>query len=494
MAINQLYVQAQTFTLAGSGVSAGDTSATLVSFDQIDGTQLTMANFGTKGYGTNEPGSGMSEEQIVWTGVTVNDDGTTTLTGISSVLDVYPYTESSGFSTAHVGGTAFVISNTAGFYSNFANIENDTTITATWLIEDPTLPTQIANKEYVDDAIISGGVPATTTNPGISMEATQADIEAKNASRDYLSNPYQLFVNPSTLSATLYNDFKTDTGSVNAYAIAPNPAITAYVQGQQFTFSVTVTNTGASTLNVNGLGAKNILKNISHTLTGGELVSGAIITVSYDGTEFQIQSTTAPNVINSSLYTVNADESISSWFTSMIGRMSVTSGIGGWTNAFGTLSVGSDISIFGPSNHGGNISGIITTTFTSGGKGLRLKFYGYLGGIGNANNDFSITFGNAVLKWIGTWSGAPGGGFLTFNGTDVTSALNNSIITTPSIWEFVWDGTNVYLYIAGNMVATAAVGFPSSSQSITIALDENPSGGSGPTLWTMTDLIRSFAQ
>src|SRR4051812_40516777 len=106
------FVQVQPFTLAGSGVSSGATTLVLTSFTRIDGTLLTMANFGDKGYGTIAPGAGEAETSITFTGVTQNSNGTATLTGVKDALTVKPYTESSGVAQTYAGGTTFVISNT----------------------------------------------------------------------------------------------------------------------------------------------------------------------------------------------------------------------------------------------------------------------------------------------------------------------------------------------------------------------------------------------
>lgn len=79
-------------------------------------------------------------------------------------------------------------------------------------------------------------------------------------------------------------------GSANAqtltYAVAP----TAYVQGDRYTFIVGngLVNTGSTTLNINGLGAKNILTGATNALVGGELRTGRAIDVVYDGTQFQL--------------------------------------------------------------------------------------------------------------------------------------------------------------------------------------------------------------
>lgn len=188
MATNAKYVQAQTFTLAGAGVTLAATSITLNSFTQIDGTTLlTMSNFGTKGYATLEPGNGTFEEQISFTGVTQNSNGTATLTGVNTVGFVYPYTETSGTAMSHSGGTSLVLSNTAGFYSRFANTQDDQTIVGLWTFPSgannpvigtvyaaPTTDLQIATKKYIDDIAIAGSPLATDSVQGITKLSVAA--------------------------------------------------------------------------------------------------------------------------------------------------------------------------------------------------------------------------------------------------------------------------------------------------------------------------------
>lgn len=100
MADTRKYVQNQATTIAGSGATTGDTALTLTSFTQIDGTELTITDFGTKGYGTLEPGSGTNEEQISFTGVTQNANGTATLTGVYTVLTISPILKLAGWHKA----------------------------------------------------------------------------------------------------------------------------------------------------------------------------------------------------------------------------------------------------------------------------------------------------------------------------------------------------------------------------------------------------------
>ena len=67
--------------------------------------------------------------------------------------------------------------------------------------------------------------------------------------------------------------------------------MSAYVTGQRFTFIAAGTNTGAVTLNINSIGAKAITKNGTVALIAGEIISGGVYEVVYDGTQFQLAST-----------------------------------------------------------------------------------------------------------------------------------------------------------------------------------------------------------
>jgi hypothetical protein len=66
------------------------------------------------------------------------------------------------------------------------------------------------------------------------------------------------------------------------------PALTAYAAGQMFYFVAAGDNTGAVTLNINSLGAKNVTKNGTTALSAAEIKSGQTVAVIYDGTRFQM--------------------------------------------------------------------------------------------------------------------------------------------------------------------------------------------------------------
>jgi len=76
-------------------------------------------------------------------------------------------------------------------------------------------------------------------------------------------------------------------GTVDAITLAPFPALGAYVNGMELIFVSTGANTGAVTVNVSSLGAKSVTKNGATALSAGDIPSGAIVRLIYDGTRFQ---------------------------------------------------------------------------------------------------------------------------------------------------------------------------------------------------------------
>lgn len=80
----------------------------------------------------------------------------------------------------------------------------------------------------------------------------------------------------------------TTTGSSNAYVATYSPAPSAYVTGQLYPVITNFANTGAATINVNGLGAKTIKKQGTTDLDSGDLPSGVLVYLVYDGTNMQI--------------------------------------------------------------------------------------------------------------------------------------------------------------------------------------------------------------
>ncbi len=83
---------------------------------------------------------------------------------------------------------------------------------------------------------------------------------------------------------TKLNFEATDTGSANAYAFALNGSLAAYTDGLEVRGRVANTNTGTSTIAVNGLSAEIIWTPNGVALVGQELKAGGIYVWIFDGT------------------------------------------------------------------------------------------------------------------------------------------------------------------------------------------------------------------
>jgi hypothetical protein len=89
----------------------------------------------------------------------------------------------------------------------------------------------------------------------------------------------------------LYEDritYSVDTGVANAYVATPSIPITAYNEGLRIRLKATHNNSGASTLNVSGLGVKQIVRADGTALQLNDIVAGQILDLNYDGTQFRL--------------------------------------------------------------------------------------------------------------------------------------------------------------------------------------------------------------
>lgn len=71
-------------------------------------------------------------------------------------------------------------------------------------------------------------------------------------------------------------------GSANAYTFTSNQVLTSLTDGFKIAFICSATNTGASTINVDSLGAKPLRKVSGTALSAGDLVANCVYTAAYD--------------------------------------------------------------------------------------------------------------------------------------------------------------------------------------------------------------------
>ena len=79
------------------------------------------------------------------------------------------------------------------------------------------------------------------------------------------------------------------TGTANVYSVTTAPPITSLTEGACVAVKINVNNTGASTINVNGLGVKTIKRGNGNDVASGQLKAGSIYTLRYNGTNFVLQ-------------------------------------------------------------------------------------------------------------------------------------------------------------------------------------------------------------
>lgn len=100
-----------------------------------------------------------------------------------------------------------------------------------------------------------------------------------------------LFLNQYTSATQLQNsslNWLTAVAGVDNITASSVLTPAAYAAGQTFSFQSAGANTTAVTLDVSGLGVKNVTKNGTAPLIAGDIAANAIVIVQYDGTRFQL--------------------------------------------------------------------------------------------------------------------------------------------------------------------------------------------------------------
>lgn len=190
-------IQTSPTNLSGAGITSTATSINLTSFVLPDPnkTPVQMSMLGSIGYAVLEPQSS-KVENISFTGITQNSNGSAVLTGVSRGLSFYaPYAASTTLAIAHAGGAQLILSNSAAFYGQqFAFINNPETISGVWTFASTSPPaydfnpnfnvlasTTLASIGYVASTSYAGVVNATTAVKGIAQLATSLQAASSTA-------------------------------------------------------------------------------------------------------------------------------------------------------------------------------------------------------------------------------------------------------------------------------------------------------------------------
>lgn len=167
--------------------------------------------------------------------------------------------------------------NGSGVFSTYTPgnpVVTGTTISSTWA--NNTL-SDIATG--LSTAITKDGQTTVTANiPMAGFKITGLGLGTASTDAASLAN---IQANTGTYVATV-------GGTADAITLTPSPAIAAYAAGQSFSFIASGANTTAVTVAISGLTAKSVTKAGSTALVAGDIASGALTTIEYDGTRFQL--------------------------------------------------------------------------------------------------------------------------------------------------------------------------------------------------------------
>jgi len=289
--------------------------------------------------------------------------------------------------------------------------------------------------------------------------------------------------------------YRADTDGVNTSSgtntitLAASRTMTAYAQGDMFTFKAGGTNSGATTLNVDSLGAKDVQFN-GAACTGGEIVSGLMYTVVYDGTQFQLLNASSyPAIDITTLEVTNIkakDGTASITIADSTGEVTVASAVNAARlfYANGTTSSGSIGGFRDDRSFNGSASVSLSSFSTAGiantGAGFITNLYGFsASGMtqGTNNYGFYANIDKSGLSRYGFYSNGTATNYFAGNtiiqvNDNTDSALRitqtgtaNSIVvedsTNPDATPFVID--NAGNVIAGHTASLAVKGIGAAS-------------------------------
>ena len=125
----------------------------------------------------------------------------------------------------------------------------------------------------------------STSIAGKTQEATLAQAKAGTKT----GSSADLVMTPDVVAQVIQEGdwiYSVSSDITDTYTANLTPALIAYTIGMKVRIKFTTANTGACSLNLNSLGAKNIKTRAGNDPADGDIAAGGIIELTYDGTNF----------------------------------------------------------------------------------------------------------------------------------------------------------------------------------------------------------------
>lgn len=298
---------------------------------------------------------------------------------------------------------------------------------------------------YVPGTLISSSVANTLNNDlatGLSTCILKDGTQVLTADIPWNSKKITgLGAGSASTDAANISNVQASTGQLitvtgtNTLVGTATPALTAYAAGMTFRFFSAGANTAAATLNISGLGAKNIYKDGLVPLVAGDIpAASCLITVMYDGTQFVLVKPSAFTSLSTDTLTVTT-ATITNCITSNIKENATISA----TASTGTINynLGSQEIIYYTSNATANWtvnfrynSGASLNTYMSDGQAMTAVFMATQGSPAYRNSVIQVdgTTTGVTVKWQGGITPSAG----NINGIDIYAYTVIKTATTPS--------------------------------------------------------------
>lgn len=118
-------------------------------------------------------------------------------------------------------------------------------------------------------------------NPVAQSRAASATQRSENTS---IEAGFAKFPDTDIFYGEAFN-YGIDAGAVNAFVVSIAPTyLTSYFDGMSVRIRAANANTGATTVNVNGLGLKSILRPDGSALQAGDIAAGQVVEITYNST------------------------------------------------------------------------------------------------------------------------------------------------------------------------------------------------------------------